>query len=65
MALQRQHFVRDKSNYEFSVVFSADEDVQQSIRRRFLEFVMVTQQECGSAKDTQVLQMNFDLLNWA
>jgi uncharacterized protein (TIGR02147 family) len=65
MALQRQHYVRDKSNYEFSVVFSADEDVQQSIRRRFLDFVKETQQECGKARDAQVFQMNFDLLSWA
>lgn len=65
MALQRQHYMRDKNNYEFSVVFSADEDVQQSIRRRFLEFVKATQKECGSASDSQVFQMNFDLLAWA
>jgi len=65
LALQRQHYMRDKNNYDFSVVFSADEDVQQSIRSRFLEFVKVTQKECGSATDSHVFQMNFDLLAWA
>ncbi len=64
MSSQRQQLVRDKNNYEFSVVFSGDEDVQRSIRQRFLAFIKETQKEVGHAKDAQVFQMNFDLLAW-
>lgn len=59
-----QKLPREKT-YNFSVVFSADEDARKAIKAKFLEFLEHIETLATSASDQEVYQINFDLFDWS
>ena len=53
-----------KDDYNFTVVFSADEKVQENIQKEFLNFISKAQSFVKEADAVNVFQINFDFFKW-
>ena len=53
------------SAYNFSVIFTADEDTKKRIQERFAAFLREMEAEVRPAPSKQVFQMTFDLFSWS
>jgi len=64
-ALDRISSLAAKDTYNFSVVFTADEDVRRRVQGRFLRFLKEVEDEVKQARAEDVYQLNFDLFKWS
>lgn len=55
----------EEQPYNFSVVFSANEDVRRRVQSRFLAFLKDVEAEVKDAEATDVYYMSFDLFPWS
>jgi len=51
--------------YNFTAVFSADEQVRKKIQTKFLEMLEYIEKIATNAPDQEVYQINFDLFDWS
>ncbi|MGZ3772753.1 MAG: TIGR02147 family protein [Pseudobdellovibrionaceae bacterium] len=64
-ALEKMDRSSEEDFYSFSVVFSSNAEVQKEIQNRFLSFLSDVQKIVKEEKESDVYQMNFDLLKWS
>ncbi len=64
-SLERIQKISRETSYNFSVVFSADEQARWQIKAKFLEFLEFVSKVSDAAEDQEVYQMNFDLFDWS
>lgn len=64
-SLERIQRLNQEKTYNFSAVFSADEDTRKSIKNKFLELLEFAGKTANAAKNEEVYQMNFDLFDWS
>lgn len=64
-AINKMEHLEEDQYYSFSVAFSSNPAVQKEIHSRFLKFLSDVQKMVISEKETDVYQMNFDLLKWS
>jgi hypothetical protein len=64
-SLERIQRLPKEQTYNFSVVFSADENARKQIKAKFLEFLKNIEKIANSAPDREVYQLNFDLFDWS
>ena len=53
-----------KSDYSFSVCFSATDKVRDRIKGDFLELLKRVEAEVGAARQEEAYQMSFELFAW-
>ncbi len=63
-ALHRWEVSQNKSDYGFSVLFTADEKTLQVIRKDILAVIKAAEKKVVQAKAEKLIQMNIDLLGW-
>jgi DNA-binding Lrp family transcriptional regulator len=51
--------------YNFSVVFSCDEECKGKIQKEYFDFLKKVEELVSNAPAEKVYQMNYDLINWA
>ncbi|MCP4915024.1 MAG: TIGR02147 family protein [Oligoflexia bacterium] len=54
----------ESKTYNFSVIFSADDEVRKEINDQFMKFLTKVKKLVGPSKSKEVFQMNFDLFSW-
>ncbi|MCO4794243.1 MAG: TIGR02147 family protein [Bacteriovoracaceae bacterium] len=62
--MNRLKQLEDSKTYNFSVVFSGDENVRKEISTQFMKFLSKTKKLVSASKSKEVFQMNFDLFSW-
>lgn len=64
-SLERIQKLPKGRTYNFTAVFSADEQVRKSIQTKFLEMLEYIEKIASNAADEEVYQINFDLFDWS
>jgi hypothetical protein len=64
-ALEKIQKSTSKKDYSYSLLLSADEATRKIIHNRFLEFLKELEPVIKAAPETEVYQLNFDLLSWS
>lgn len=64
-ALSRMDSLSSNDTYNFSVIFTANEEVRRKIHGRFLEFLKSVEEDVKNAPAEEVYYMAFDLFNWS
>lgn len=64
-ALQRIEWLPPGETYNFSVLFTADDDARRRIQAHFLEFAKKVEEEVKGAPARDVYQLGFDLFKWS
>lgn len=64
LSMHKCRGLSQKDSYNFSVVFSADDEVKNKLHQLFLSFLKEAQGLVKQARSKNVYQMNFDLFNW-
>jgi uncharacterized protein (TIGR02147 family) len=65
LSQNRIRLLGDSKSYNFSVVFTADEEVQKEIHHQFMLFLKKVKKMVEKCEDKEVFQMNFDLFSWS
>jgi hypothetical protein len=64
-ALEKLQKTVSKKDYSYSLWFSADEATRKTVQAKFLEFLIAIEPVIKAAPETDVYQLNFDLLSWS
>jgi len=64
LAQSRIHLTNAEDKYDFSVVFSADDETKREIHQAFMQFLKKIKKNVEKAPAKEVYQMNFDLFRW-
>lgn len=62
--MNRLKQLEESKTYNFSVIFSADDQVRKEINDQFMKFLSKVKKLVGESESTEVFQMNFDLFSW-
>lgn len=63
-ALEQMDRSEKDAFYSFSVVFSTSPKIRKLIQKKFLDLISEIQKEMAKEPETDVYQMNFDLVGW-
>jgi hypothetical protein len=64
-AMERLDRLNAGDAYNYSVLFTADEEVRRRVQARFLEFLKDVQDDIQAAPAQEVYQLSFDLFRWS
>jgi hypothetical protein len=64
-ALEKLQKSTSKKDYSYSLLMSADEATRKMVHSRFLEFLKGIEPLIKAAPESEVYQLNFDLLSWS
>lgn len=64
MGLEKSKMNTPEDTYNFSVVFSADENCRKEIQKMFMKFLKEIELKVTASTSKNLYQMNFDLINW-
>ena len=62
--MNRLKQVGEDKTYNFTVIFSANEEARAEINTQFMKFLSRTKKIVDSCESDEVFQMNFDLFSW-
>ena len=63
--MNRLKQIEESKTYNFTVVFSATDEIRQEINENFMKFLVKTKKLVADCKPDEVMQMNFDLFSWS
>jgi uncharacterized protein (TIGR02147 family) len=63
-SLSSPYLKKDKSNYQYSAIISADDEGLENIKLLFQEFLSKAKDQVKNSTPTTVCQLNFDLIKW-
>ncbi len=64
LSAQRNLQIDKSQKYNFSVVFSSDENAYKEIKTKFMKFISTIEKSVKKSENQQVYQLNFDLHEW-
>jgi len=62
--LEKLNQEKQKQDYFFSVLFSAEEDFRHQFRKQILELLEKARTKIEKSKSERVYQLNIDFFNW-
>jgi len=63
--LERVQQLPKENTYNFSAIFSANEETRREIKQKFLLLLESIEQTVNDSPDEDIFQMNFDLFDWS